>query len=41
MPAVACANCVTVQVHTATFGRSVDPLNAILPAFEAAGIRPA
>ena len=40
MPAVACANCVTVQVLASTFGKTVDPFDAILPALEAGGIRP-
>ena len=41
MPAIACANCVTVQVRESTFGKTIDPLDAILPALEAGGIRPA
>jgi hypothetical protein len=40
MPAIACANCVTVQVRDSTFGKTVDPLDAILPALEAGGIKP-
>lgn len=40
MPAIACANCVTVQVRASTFGKSVNPLEAIRGAFEAGGIRP-
>jgi hypothetical protein len=41
MPAIACSNCVTVQVRASTFGRTVDPFDAILSAFQAAGIEPA
>jgi hypothetical protein len=40
MPAVACANCVTVQVLSSTFGTTVNPLDAILAAFEAGRITP-
>jgi hypothetical protein len=40
MPAIACANCVTVQVRTSTFGNRVNPIGAIDAAFEAGCITP-
>jgi hypothetical protein len=40
MPAVACSNCVTVQVLASTFGTTVDPVEPILAALEAGGISP-
>jgi hypothetical protein len=40
MPAVACSNCVTVQVLASTFGTNVNPLDAILAAIESGGITP-
>ena len=40
MPAVACSNCVTVQVLASTFGKTVNPFDAILPALKAGGVTP-
>jgi hypothetical protein len=40
MPAIACANCLTLQVRASTFGKRVNPLDAILAAFQAGGISP-
>jgi hypothetical protein len=40
MPAIACANCLTLRARASTFGKRVNPLDAILAAFQAGGISP-
>jgi hypothetical protein len=40
-PAVICGACGTAQIRRSTYGKSVNPLDPLLAAFEAADIRPA